>query len=126
MAPVPDPLDDTTILLNALIERNFRFSYLRDADGDLVAVHGVRVHDNVIDLVVLRAEDDARAVRMPGDEPHVLQPGTILWETTGHAGSVLGKVLALPDRSASQQLAGTGCWIPVRPGRAVWLRASSA
>lgn len=126
MSTAHDPLDDTTVLLNALIARGYRFSYVRDADGDLVAVHGVRVHDDVIDLVVLRAEDDARALRMPGGETDLLAPATILWETTGHARSVLGKVLALPERTVAAAQAANGCWVPVLPGRAVWLRATTA
>lgn len=126
MVVTPDPLDDTTTLLLALIRRGFRFTHPHDASGELIAIQGVRVHDNVVDVVVLRAENDAKAVRMPGDEPDILFPGTRLWETSGHAQSVLAALLALPDETAGPDVAGVGCWVSTMPGRAVWLRASRA
>lgn len=121
-----DPLEDTTALLVALVERGFRFAHHRDAAGDLMAIQGVRVHDNVIDVVVLRGEDEAKAVRMPGDEQDILAPATTLWRTTGRAPTVLATLLDLADEPAPASAASSareGCWVPVRPGRAVWLRA---
>jgi hypothetical protein len=126
MAPTRDPFDDTTALLLELVERGFRFVHPHDASGDLIAVHGVRVHHGVVDAVVLRAEDDAHAVRMPGDEPDILRPRTTLWETTGRAQTVLTELLDLPDEQASPDVVAAGCWVPTRPGRAVWLRPITA
>jgi hypothetical protein len=125
---MPDPLEDTTALLVALVGRGFRFAHHRDAAGDLVAIQGVRVHDNVVDVVVLRGEDEAKAVRMPGDEPDILAPATTLWRTTGPAPTVLATLLNLPDELAPASAASSareGCWVAARPGRAIWLRAST-
>lgn len=128
MVTMPDPLEDTTALLLALVGRGFRFTHHRDAAGDLIAIQGVRVHDNVIDVVVLRGEDEAKAVRMPGDEQDILAPATTLWRTTGRARTVLATVLDLGDEPAPASAASSatkGCWVPARPGRAVWLRTST-
>ncbi|HEY3754429.1 MAG TPA: hypothetical protein VGL80_34975 [Pseudonocardiaceae bacterium] len=122
---IADPIDDTTALLVALVRRGFRFTHPRDASGDLLAIQGVRVHHNVIDVVVLRAEHEAKAVRMPGDELDILRPTTTLWHAAGRAHTVLSQLLALPDESPAQSATTDGCWVPTQVGHAVWLRASS-
>lgn len=82
--------------LRRLVARGFRFIDPRDDDGEVVAVVGVRAHDNVIDVVRLHGEDDAVASRMPGDA-NVLAPTTVFWRHAGPAGEVLDQLLALPD-----------------------------
>lgn len=115
-------------MLRALVARGFRFIYPRGATGDLLAIQGVRVHDNVIDVVVIRDEHKAKAARMPGDEPDILSPATTLWQTTGQARSVLVALLALRDR-AGNALApaetGDGCWVETEPGHATWLPSAA-
>lgn len=123
-----DPVADVADMLRILVARGFRFIHPRGADGDLLAIQGVRAHDNVIDVVVIRAEDEAKAARMPGDELDVLRPGTTLWQTTGQARSVLVALLALRDRTERKPvLTGprVGCWVPTEPGHATWLRATT-
>lgn len=83
--------------LTHLIDRGYRFIHPRSDDGAVVAVVGIRVHDAVVDIVRLDAEDDATAFRVPEDEPNVLAPTTLLWRSRGGAGEVLDKLLALPD-----------------------------
>ena len=82
--------------LRALRARGFRFMDPRDEHGEVVAVVGVRAHDNVIDVVRLNAEDDVVASRLPADAD-VLAPTTVFWRQAGSAGEVLGELLALPD-----------------------------
>ncbi|HEX5404399.1 MAG TPA: hypothetical protein VFX16_19090 [Pseudonocardiaceae bacterium] len=119
-------IEDTTALLVALVRRGFKFTHPRDANGDLLAVQGVRVHDNVIDVVVIRAEHEAKAVRMPGDEPDILRPTTTLMSWAGRAYTVLTELLAQSDESPIRSATTDGCWVPTQAGRAVWLRASTA
>lgn len=126
MASVADPFEDTTELLLALVARGFRFTHPRDASGDLLAIQGVRVHHNVIDVVVIRAEHEAKAVRMPGDEIDILAPSMTLWRTVGRAHAVLTRLLDLADESDEDEPAADGCWVPTQPGRAMWLRASAS
>jgi hypothetical protein len=126
MCTTREPLEDATALLLALIRRGFRFTHPHDASGDLLAIQGVRVHHDVIDVVVLRSEDEARAVRMPGDEHDILRPGTVLWEKAGPARAVLAELLELPDSGAAMKVTTEGCWVPMDAGHAVWLRATTA
>ena len=117
--------EDATTLLLALVRRGFRFTHPHGASGDLLAIQGVRVHHDVIDVVVLRAENDARAVRMPGDEPDILAPERVLWQKSGHANVVLAALLALPDEGSTVGAGVCGCWVPTHPGHSVWLRATT-
>jgi hypothetical protein len=115
--------------LTQLMGRGYQFVHPRNADGEVVAVVGVRVHDNVIDVVRLHAEDDVQAVRMPGDERDILAPKTVYWESSGSVRTVLNQVLALPeehtpDSSPPAAGPGQGCWVPGESGRSKWLAAS--
>lgn len=123
--------------LRRLVARGFQFLHPRSAEGSLVAVVGVRAHDDVVDVVALRAAEDAKATRMPADEPDVLAPSRVQWEVSGSADTVMNALLALPDTGTG---AGTtagrpamaagasgralGCWVPLHAGRSAWLVAS--
>ncbi|GGS52625.1 MULTISPECIES: hypothetical protein [Actinokineospora] len=122
---------DTESQLRALVGRGFEFLHPRDANGELTAVVGVRVHHGVIDVVRLRAEDDALASRMPGETIDITRPARTLWRREGSASEVLGALLALPedhipgeDRPRSSKPV-SGCWVPTAPGRAKWLPATA-
>ncbi|MEV4596872.1 hypothetical protein AB0K15_05660 [Amycolatopsis sp. NPDC049253] len=108
--------------LRALIARGYQFVHPSDATGEVLAVVGVRVHGDIVDVFRLDAEDDATATRMPADEENVFTPTTWLWRAAGPATRVLADLLALPD-DTTPGTAG-GCWIPGRPGTAKWLAAS--
>jgi hypothetical protein len=82
--------------LRALVDRGFRFVDPRDEHGEVVAVVGVRAHDDVVDVIELHGEDDAVATRMPHDQD-VLEPRLIYWREQGPASVVLAKVLFLAD-----------------------------
>jgi hypothetical protein len=86
--------------------RGFYFIDPRDESGEIVAVVGVRAHDNVIDVVRLHGEDDAVASRMPSDE-NILAPSKVFWRQEGPANEVLGEMLALPDDRTPGSLALT-------------------
>ncbi|MGH3520496.1 MAG: hypothetical protein ACRDQ7_24625 [Haloechinothrix sp.] len=113
--------------LRKLISRGYQFIHPTDASGGVVAVVGVRVHDEVVDVVSLNAEDDVVATRMPGTEVDILAPQTVLWQCRGHAQQVLDALIALPDQDTpgAAELTDlgevTGCWVPVRPGTSTWL-----
>ena len=83
--------------LRALVGKGFRFVDPRDEHGDVVAVVGVRAHDNVLDVVELHGEDDAVATRMPPDQD-LLSPRRFHWREQGPASVVMAKLLSLPDR----------------------------
>ncbi|WP_249124252.1 hypothetical protein [Saccharopolyspora erythraea] len=110
--------------LQALMSRDFQFAHPRDSAGTLVAVVGLRVHHNVIDIVQLYGEDDADAARIPGDEPDVLFPQTVIWRTSGRARDVIKQVLRLED-PVEIGTAAKGCWMPTHAGRSTWLAASA-
>lgn len=110
--------------LQALIARDFQFTHPRDASGTLIAVVGIRVHHGVIDIVQLYGEHDADAARIPGEEPDVLFPRTVLWRTTGSAGEVVQAALALADPLPDPNPA-KGAWVPTHSGRSTWLAASA-
>jgi hypothetical protein len=82
--------------LRALVDRGFRFIDPRDEHGEVVAVVGVRAHDDVVDVIELHGEDDAVATRMPLDQD-VLTPRLIHWREQGPASVVLAKLLFLAD-----------------------------
>src|SRR2546423_13854124 len=94
--------------LRALRARGFRFVDPRNERGEVVAVVGVRAHDNVIDVVRLHGEDDVVASRMPEDAD-VLAPATVLWKRSGSVGEVLDELLALPDRRPGAVRVPSGC-----------------
>lgn len=83
--------------------RGFYFIDPRN-DGEVVAVVGVRAHDNVIDVVRLHSEDDAIASRMPSDED-IVAPTKVFWTQVGPASVVLDEMLALPDDRTPGSLA---------------------
>jgi hypothetical protein len=84
------------VQLRALVGKGFRFVDPRDEHGDVVAVVGVRAHDNVLDVVELHGEDDAVATRMPPDQD-VLNPRRYHWREQGPASAVMARLLSLPD-----------------------------
>lgn len=117
-----DGLERSAVLLRSLVVRGFRFIHPRDARGDVVAVCGVSAHHDVVDVIELRAEHDARAMRMPANEKDVWHPTTTLWRTSGPAHTVLARLVDLLDREAANSNDGAqGCGVPVRPGNAVLL-----
>lgn len=124
-------LTNTENRLHALIDRGFQFIHPTDAAGQVIAVVGIRVHDNVVDVVRLNAEDDVLATRMPGTEPDILAPSTVLWQSTGAAPRVLDDLLALPDdrtpsaANADELVDTSGCWVPVRAGTSAWVTSRS-
>ncbi|OZM71479.1 hypothetical protein CFN78_20270 [Amycolatopsis antarctica] len=117
---------DTEARLRGLMDRGYSFVHPRDASGEVVAVVGVRAHGSVVDVVRLEAEDDVVAMRIPGGEPDILAPETVLWKESGSMVAVVDKVLALPDDEGPAETSSgkQGCWVPGRPGRAKWLAAS--
>jgi hypothetical protein len=84
--------------------RGFYFIDPRDEGGEVVAVVGVRAHDNVIDVVRLHSEDEAIASRMPSSE-NILSPTKVFWSQMGPVNEVLGEMLALPDDRTPGSLA---------------------
>ncbi|MCE7011192.1 hypothetical protein LWC34_51560 [Kibdelosporangium philippinense] len=114
--------------LRQLIERGFKFVHPRDESGDITAIVGVRPHDNVIDVVQLRTEDDAVALRLAGDTKDVLAPEKHSWRSAGPAPRVLDELLNLPDVIAETavpaQSTSNGCWIHTDKNRAKWVPAS--
>ncbi len=95
-------------VLGRLIERGYKFVHPRDAAGEIVAVVGVRVHGNVVDVVRLDAEDEVTAIRMPEGEQDVLSPTTVLWRKDGAMCEVVDALLELPDASESLQTPAVG------------------
>ncbi|GAA1020041.1 MULTISPECIES: hypothetical protein [Amycolatopsis] len=122
---VVGPAFDIEQGLQKLIDRGYRFVHPTNGSGEVQAVVGVRVHDNVVDVVRLNAEDDVEATRIPGSEQNIFAPASTLWRSRGEASQVLGEVLALPERQPASAAASTaGCWVPGRGGRSKWLAAS--
>lgn len=122
--------------LRQLVARGFQFVHPRDADGEVIAVVGVRVHHNLADVVQLRAENDVLATRIPAGERDVLAPATVLWQDAGEACAVLDALLTLPEdhtlglptatAAADDTGAPTkGCWLSIRPGHTKWLAATA-
>ncbi|GAB3485677.1 hypothetical protein [Amycolatopsis cihanbeyliensis] len=126
---------DTEAALRRLINSGYRFVHPRDADGEIVAVVGVRAHHTVVDVVRLDAEDEVTAARVPGDEENVLEPVTVLWRSSGAVGDVVGELLALADEdhaaprpqwaTSATAAATKGCWVAGQAGRTKWLVASA-
>ncbi|WP_406639517.1 hypothetical protein [Amycolatopsis sp. WGS_07] len=109
--------------LQQLIAKGYQFVHPTDGAGEVQAVVGVRVHDNVVDVVRLNAEDDVEASRLPGSEQNIFAPASTLWRARGEASQVLDEVLALPDRHPATVAPANGCWVPGRGGRSKWLAA---
>lgn len=108
-----------------LIERGFKFVHPRDESGDITAIVGVRPHHNVIDVVQLRTEDDAVALRLAGDTQDVLAPQEHSWRSEGPAPRVLDELLSLPDIPGEEGPASNGCWIHTAKNRAKWVPANT-
>jgi hypothetical protein len=89
-----DSLIHRLLVLRAL---DFHFVTNHDPKGLLVALVGVRTHRGVIDVIQLYGEHDADAIRIPGDEPDIMFPCTVLWRATGSAGQVIDNLLDLRD-----------------------------
>lgn len=119
MTAQSDPISDRLV---ELIDRGFQFLHPTNAEGQVQAVVGVRVHDGVIDLVQLHAENDVTATRMPVDEPDIMAPKTVLWREHGDVNGVLDAVLALPNENGEAGT-GNGCWVPGRPGQYRFIHA---
>ncbi|MDR7302789.1 hypothetical protein [Haloactinomyces albus] len=83
--------------LRRLVARGFRFMHPRDEQGEILAVVGVRAHDNVIDAIRLQDENDVVATRMPGSEENILAPTRVSWQSTGSVCEVIDDLLDLPD-----------------------------
>jgi len=112
--------------LLALVELGFKFVHPTDADGELAEVVGVRVHDDVVDVVKLRGEYDVLAMRLPAGETDILSPREVLWQSTGYVARVLGELLVLPDRNADEPAErATGCWVPVGHGESRWVTSDA-
>ncbi|MFO7192192.1 MULTISPECIES: hypothetical protein [Thermocrispum] len=122
MTTSPGQPDPVSARLTALIDLGFQFLHPTDAQGQVQAVVGIRVHDGVVDVVQLHAEDDVTATRMPVDEPDIMAPSTVLWREHGNVTTVLDAVLALPDESEHAGT-GTGVWVPAGAGQFRFLRS---
>ncbi|WP_370945525.1 hypothetical protein AB5J62_41485 [Amycolatopsis sp. cg5] len=103
--------------LRRLVARGYQFMHPRNSRGEVLAIVGIRAHDNVVDVVRLDDEDDVTAMRMPGDEENVLEPSKVLWQSAGTVSTVLTEVLALPEDHTPGSL--------VMPGDSQWLAASA-
>jgi hypothetical protein len=100
-------LDGLEVALRALRGRGFRFIDPRDEHGDVVALVGVRAHNNVLDVVRMHSESHVIASRVPGDSD-VLAPATVFWQRTGPARDVLEALLDLPDDRSPGSLSASG------------------
>ncbi|PXY31441.1 hypothetical protein BAY60_03395 [Prauserella muralis] len=123
-SPEHTTVEDT---LGRLIARGYRFVHPRDADGEIITVVGVRAHGHVIDVVRLDAEDDVTAMRLPGDEPNILEPRTVLWSRSGTMRAVVDGLLELSDDAHTEHAPSrtAGCWIRGGAGRAKYLMATA-
>ncbi|MBK1784821.1 hypothetical protein [Prauserella cavernicola] len=120
---------ETTVedVLGKLIERGFNFVHPRDDRGEIITVVGVRAHGNVVDVVRLDGEDDVLAMRMPGEEPDILAPASVLWQRAGAMTTVVDDLLGLGDDDYAEPVRteSRGCWVPGGFGRAKWLAATA-
>ena len=91
------PVFDIETGLQQLVARGYQFVHPADERGEVLAVVGVRVHDDVVDVVRLNAEDDVVATRMPGTEENIFEPERWLWRRRGEGAQVLAEILSLPD-----------------------------
>lgn len=97
--------------LLALRSLGFHFAATRDSGGVIVAVTGFRHHHGVIDIVQLYGEQDADAMRVPGDEPAALFPRATIWRTTGAANDVIDNLLGLADPAFEEQATSSSSWL---------------
>lgn len=115
-------IDQRLLRMRAL---GFKFAAGRDNTGAIADLVAVRVHHGVIDIVELYGEDDVLATRIPGDEPDIARPRTVLWRMSGSAVDVLDGLLDVPDPILDQRIqTPDGCWFPLEPGRMVWFAAA--
>jgi hypothetical protein len=99
--------------LQELISRGYQFVHPRDENGEVLEIVGIRMHDNVVDVVRLSAEDDVTAMRVSGNEENILNPRKVLWRSSGPVASVLAETLALPeDRTPGSLLTPGTDWFP--------------
>ncbi|WP_132878652.1 hypothetical protein [Tamaricihabitans halophyticus] len=125
------PNMDITGKLTALIDAGFQFVHPRNAEGEVVAIVGMRVHQGVVDLVRLHGADDAIATRAPVDEEDVLAPKAVLWERSGESEAVIDALLELADPEPEPPARGggtryaRGCWVADGRGRTQWLTATA-
>ncbi len=105
-------MNEITCDLQGLTACGFEFAHPRDAGGALVAVVGLRVLDEVIDVIKLFDEEDAEALRVPSDEADILFPGRVLWRAAGTSDEVIEEVLALDAASTRHHMQPTGYWPP--------------
>ena len=97
MAPATDPVITVVDQLRGLVTSGFQFLHPCGGDGEVVAVVGIRAHDQVVDVIQVRTEADAVATRVPGYEVNLLAPTDVLWQRTGTTSTVLAELLTLPD-----------------------------
>ena len=100
-------MDKMTDGLHTLASHGFQFAHPHDGQGRLIAVVGIRVHHEVIDIVQLYGDHDAEAARIPGEEPDILFPRTVLWRTTGTAQEVIDAAIATAQRKRSRKPANS-------------------
>jgi hypothetical protein len=118
-------MTDITDRLRGLMDAGFRFAHQCNADGDVVAVTGVRTHHHVVDVFQMYGEQAANAARMSASEPDILSPRAVLWRTSGGASAVIDELLRLAEPQPAESTPTDGCWVPTRPGRSTWLPASA-
>ncbi|HEX5405166.1 MAG TPA: hypothetical protein VFX16_23035 [Pseudonocardiaceae bacterium] len=118
-------MSDITDALRGLMDIGFRFAHSRNAGGHVVAITGIRMHHDVVDVFQMYGEHAANGARMSASEPDVLSPRTVLWRTSGTATTVIDNLLRLADPIGTDDGKPDGCWVPTRPGRMAWLRASA-
>lgn len=124
MASSTEAFDVVGPRLRRLIDLGYQFVHPTGPDGSVSAVVGVRVHETVIDVIRLYAENDVIATRVPAGEVDILAPRRVVWQSSGHAADVLDELLALPEECTEEtDQRVTGCWLPVKPGSAKWLIA---
>jgi hypothetical protein len=100
MTFLADPVTGIEDQLRELVARGFHFVHPTGRTGEVLAIVGVRAHHDVVDVVCIRGEGEAKAARMPSDEADILAPTCTFWQRMGGARVVLTALLALPDDNA--------------------------
>lgn len=75
----------------------FHFARTRDDSGEVIALVGVRMHHDVIDIIQLYSECDADAIRIPSTVLNGRPLGMPQWSASGAPAEVIDMVLSLPD-----------------------------
>lgn len=83
--------------MRMLRARAFHFARTRDDFGDVIALVGVRVLHDVIDIIQLYSEYDADAIRIPSAVLNGRRIGSPLWSASGAPDEVIDTLLSLPD-----------------------------